>query len=151
MLFQKLRGWLRAEGWCRGELMAAGISGREQGRRRDEMAKLDRAATGIARWWRGWSKSHRGLGLGVPASAGLLEVTEAEEEEPERGVREQHESHGAGVAQGVVDGERRVEGQGAQAQLCQRGISSVVQVNSNDLPRAERGTKRAQELIYGCW
>ena len=95
LLFQKLRGWLRAEGWCRGELMAAGISGREQGRRRDEMAKLDRAATGIARWWRGWSKSHRGLGLGVPASAGLLEVTEAEaeaeEEEPERGVREQHE------------------------------------------------------------
>ena len=115
------------------------------------MAKLDRAATGIARWWRGWSKSHRGLGLGVPASAGLLEVTEAEEEEPERGVREQHESHGACVAPGVADGERRVEGQGAQAQLCQRGISSVGQVNSNDLPRAERGTKRAQELIYGWW
>jgi len=57
---------------------------------------------------------HGGLGLGIPAHAdALLELTEAEEEQYERGIHGEHGRDGGGVAPGVVDGEHRIEGQGA--------------------------------------
>ena len=96
-------------------------------------------------------RPHRGSDLGsIPApAAALLELTEAEEEQPQRDVGGEHEPHGGRVgAPGLVDGQRRVEGQGAQAYLCQGGVSSVGHVKSNDVPRAETGTKTAQEFIY---
>lgn len=58
--------------------------------------------------------------LGTPAAAGPFEPSEAEEEQQERGVRGEDEGDGARVAPRVADGERRVERQDGETDLCQR-------------------------------
>jgi hypothetical protein len=53
-------------------------------------------------------RPHRGLGLGIPAPAAPLELTETEEEQYEHyGIHGEHGRDGAGVAPGVVDGDWR--------------------------------------------
>lgn len=87
-------------------------------------------------------RPHRGLDVPAPgrAAAVALELAEAEEEEDEGGVGAEHEGGGAGVARRVVDGEPRVEGQGAEAEFGQsRGTA----------PAVWHSTRRIARPIFG--
>jgi len=89
-------------------------------------------------------RPHRGLDPAAPcwSATAPLELTEADEEEDECRVGDEHERDGAGVAPGLVDDERRVARQDTEAYLGEPRIAPV-QVHamlSCSLGQGETGT-----------